>query len=170
MDCSPLGFSAHGIFQARILKWVAISYSREASPRRDPTRVSCNSRRFFTTEPPGKPIYHCRDSSLKNWLEISLVVQWLRLCASTAGGVGLITGPGTKIPKATGSGKATVLIMSLFKKPSVAPYYPHPLCPSWRRERLPTPVFWPGEFHGLCTLRGHKESDVTEWLSLHLCL
>ena len=20
----------------------------------------------------------------------------------------------------------------------------------WRRERLPTPVFWPGEFHGLC--------------------
>ena len=125
---------------------------------------------FFTTEPPGKPIYHCQDSSLKNWLEISLVVQWLRLCASTAGGVGLITGPGTKIPKATGSGKATVLIMSLFKKPSVAPYYPHPLCPSWRRERLPTPVFWPGEFHGLCTLRGRKESEVTEWLSLHLCL
>ena len=31
----------------------------------------------------------------------------------------------------------------------------------WRRERLPTPVFWPGEFHGLCSLWGHKESDVT---------
>jgi len=28
MDCSPPGSSAHGIFQARILKWVAISYSR----------------------------------------------------------------------------------------------------------------------------------------------
>ena len=32
----------------------------------------------------------------------------------------------------------------------------------WRRERLPTPVFWPGEFHGLYNPRGHKESDTTE--------
>ena len=37
---------------------------------------------------------------------------------------------------------------------------------SWRRERLPTPVFWPGEFHGLYSPRGRKESDATEWLSL----
>ena len=36
----------------------------------------------------------------------------------------------------------------------------------WRRERLPTPVFWPGEFHGLYSLWGHKESDTTERLSL----
>ena len=32
----------------------------------------------------------------------------------------------------------------------------------WRRERLPTPVFWPGEFHGLCSPWGRKESDTTE--------
>ena len=31
---------------------------------------------------------------------------------------------------------------------------------------LPTPVFWPGEFHGLYSLWGHKESDTTERLSL----
>ena len=37
---------------------------------------------------------------------------------------------------------------------------------SWRRGRLPHPVFWPGEFHGLCSLWGRKESDVTERLSL----
>ena len=37
----------------------------------------------------------------------------------------------------------------------------------WRRERLPAPVFWPGEFHGLCSPWGHKESDMTERLSLH---
>ena len=37
----------------------------------------------------------------------------------------------------------------------------------WRRERLPTPVFWPGEFHGLYSPWGHKESDTTERLSLH---
>ena len=36
-----------------------------------------------------------------------------------------------------------------------------------RRERLPTPVFWPGEFHGLFSPWGRKHSDVTEWLSLH---
>ena len=34
-------------------------------------------------------------------------------------------------------------------------------------ERLPTPVFWPGEFHGLYSPCGHKESDTTEQLSLH---
>ena len=32
----------------------------------------------------------------------------------------------------------------------------------WRRERLPTLVFWPGEFHGLYSSWGHKESDMTE--------
>ena len=40
----------------------------------------------------------------------------------------------------------------------------------WRRKWQPTPVFWPGEFHGLCSPRGRKESDTTEWLSLSLSL
>ena len=31
MDCSLPGFSIHGIFQARVLKWVAISFSRGSS-------------------------------------------------------------------------------------------------------------------------------------------
>ena len=38
----------------------------------------------------------------------------------------------------------------------------------WRRERLATSVFWPGEFHGLYSPWGHKESDTTEQLSLSL--
>ena len=42
-DCSPPGFSAHGIFQARRLEWVAISYSMESSWPRDETRISCIS-------------------------------------------------------------------------------------------------------------------------------
>ena len=37
----------------------------------------------------------------------------------------------------------------------------------WRRESLPTLVFWPGEFHGLYSPWGCKESDMTEQLSLH---
>ena len=36
----------------------------------------------------------------------------------------------------------------------------------WRRKRLPTPVFWPGEVHGLYSPWGLKESDTTERLSL----
>ena len=36
---------------------------------------------------------------------------------------------------------------------------------SWRREQLPTPAFWPGEFPG-CTVHGVTESDTTERLSL----
>ena len=41
MDCSPPGFSVHGIFQARILEWVAISYSRRSSQPRNQTCISC---------------------------------------------------------------------------------------------------------------------------------
>ena len=37
MDCSLRGSSDHGIFQARILEWVAISFSRGSSPSRDRT-------------------------------------------------------------------------------------------------------------------------------------
>ena len=36
----------------------------------------------------------------------------------------------------------------------------------WRRERLPIPVFWPGEFHGLYSSWGRKELNTTEWLAL----
>ena len=41
---------------------------------------------------------------------------------------------------------------------------------SWRTERLPTPVFWCGEFHGLYNPWGHKELDTTEWLHFHFSL
>jgi len=38
MDCSLPGPSVHGIFQARILEWVAISSSRDLpNPRIEPT-------------------------------------------------------------------------------------------------------------------------------------
>ena len=51
-DCSPPGSSAHGILQARILEWVAISSPRGSSQPRDETHVSCIGRRIL---PPGKP-------------------------------------------------------------------------------------------------------------------
>ena len=38
----------------------------------------------------------------------------------------------------------------------------------WRRERLPTSVFWPGESHGLYSPWGRKELDTTEGFSASL--
>ena len=48
MDCSLPGSSVHGILQARILEWVAISFSRGSSCPRDRTQVSCIAGRRFT--------------------------------------------------------------------------------------------------------------------------
>ena len=47
LDCSPPGFSVHGILQARILEWVAIYYSSGSSQTTDRTRVSCTAGRFL---------------------------------------------------------------------------------------------------------------------------
>ena len=47
MDCSLPGSCAHGIFQTRILKWVAIPFSRGSSWPRDRTQVSCIAGRCF---------------------------------------------------------------------------------------------------------------------------
>ena len=48
MDCSPSGSSVHGILQARVLEWVAISFSRGSSWPRDWTPVFCIAGRCFT--------------------------------------------------------------------------------------------------------------------------
>ena len=48
MDWSPPGSSVHGIFQARMLEWVAISFSGRSSRPRDWTWVSCIAGRLFT--------------------------------------------------------------------------------------------------------------------------
>ena len=50
MDCSLPGSSVHGILQARILEWAAISFSRGSSPPRDPTCIFCTAGEFFITE------------------------------------------------------------------------------------------------------------------------
>ena len=40
-DCSLAGSSVHGILQARIMEWVAVSFSRRSSQPRNRTQVSC---------------------------------------------------------------------------------------------------------------------------------
>ena len=48
MDCSLPGSSVHGIFQAIVLEWIAISFSRASSRPRDRTQVSHIVDRHFT--------------------------------------------------------------------------------------------------------------------------
>ena len=48
MDCSLSGSSVHGIFQARVLEWIAISFSRGSSRPRNRTQVSRIAGRHFT--------------------------------------------------------------------------------------------------------------------------
>ena len=58
-DCSPPDSSVHGTFQARILEWVAISYSRRSSWPRYWTFIpciSCIGRQILYPEPAGKPL------------------------------------------------------------------------------------------------------------------
>ena len=56
-------------------------------------------------------------------------------------------------------------LVSAVQKPGFDPWFGKI---PWRRERLPTPVFWPGELHGLSRPSGRKESDMTERLALHM--
>ena len=78
VDCSLPGSSGHGIFQSRMLEWVAISFSRGSSrPResRDWICISCTTGRFFTTEPPGSPhslSHNCNYSRSKLFSSVSL--------------------------------------------------------------------------------------------------
>ena len=48
INCSRPGSSVHGISQARILEWVAISFSRGSPRLRNRTQVSCLAGRFST--------------------------------------------------------------------------------------------------------------------------
>ena len=65
LDCSPWGFSVHGIFQTRILEWVAISSSRGSAQPRNQTQVSCVSYISWQI------LYHCT-----TW-EAPKILKWL---------------------------------------------------------------------------------------------
>ena len=64
MDCSPPGSSAHGILQARILEWFAISYSKGSSQPKDRTLVSWIAGVFFT-------VWGTREALLNTGLTLS---------------------------------------------------------------------------------------------------
>ena len=91
MDCRLPGSSIHGIFQARVLEWVAISFSRGSSRPRDWTRVSHIVGRHFTIwatrEVPfsRRNEYKRRDSNARSHLLLFshvwlFVTPWIAAC------------------------------------------------------------------------------------------
>ena len=78
--CNLPGSSVHGIFQARILEWVAISFSRGSSQHRNRTQTSCIADRFFNLQCClGSPeyIYKCYKIVVKSLSCVRLfATQW----------------------------------------------------------------------------------------------
>ena len=71
MDYSPPGSSVHGIFQTRILEWVAIPFSRGSSQPRDQTWVSCIAGSFFT-------VWAMREASSISLSFLETFIIWLK--------------------------------------------------------------------------------------------
>ena len=132
--------SVHGIFQARVLEWVAISFSGGSSRPRDRTPASrIVGRRFYRLshqkyrQLTGK-ITFCESSVYYLLTQVALVVKNLPANAGDIEDVG--SNPG------------------LGRQP-------------WRRTWQPTPIFLPGESLGQRSLadyspQGRTESDMTE--------
>ena len=142
MHYSPPGSSVHGLLQARILEWVIMLSSRRSSQPRDQTCIFCVS-------------------CIGRWIPGS---SWSKESAYNAGDPGSIPGSGRSAGEGIGYPPQyswASLVSQLVKNPPAMPETWVGKIP-WRRERLPTPVFWPGEFHELYSPWDCKESNMTE--------
>ena len=140
MDCSLPGFSIHGILQARILEWVTISFSRGSSQPRDRTRVSHIGGRCFNLW------------ATRELLPYHVVIVGTHLRSS--GNWASLLAQLVKNPPAM----QETLVWSLgWEDPLEKGKATHSSILAWRIPWTYSP--WV-----------HKESDMTEWLSLHFHL
>ena len=159
MDCSLPGSSVHGIFQARILEWAAISFSRGSSQPRDQTQLSCIVGRCF---------YHLSHQGSLYWRKIQFPLEekWE------------LGEPFT--PLMIYKNLRSLPGLPCWLRPSRIhlqcgrPGFDHWMGKiPWRRAWQPTPVFLPGESHGQRSrpggpqTMGWKELDRTEQLTFH---
>ena len=160
--CDPMDYTCHGILQARILEGLAFPFSRGSSQPKDPTQVSRIVGGFFTS-----------------WATREAQKYWSGQPIPSPAD---LPDPGIKLGSPAlqadsyplsyqGSPISGGLCFVFFGctalkcgRPGLDPWVGKI---PWRRERLPTPVFRPGELHGLYSPWGCKELDATEWLSLH---
>jgi len=160
MDCSLPGSSVHGIYQAQILEWLAISFFND-----QPRQHIQKQRNYFSNKCPSSQIYgfsssdawmweldHKESGAQKNWCFWTLLLKTLESPLDYKVEKGMAphssTLAWTEEPgglQSMGSlrvGHDWVTSLSLFT-------FMH-----WRRKWQPTPVFLPGESHGQRSLVG----------------
>ena len=93
MACSLPGFSVHGIFQASILEWVTISFSRRSSRPRDWTQVSHIVGRCFTVWATRDVQNYAHEMECKIYLLLLSCFRHVWLCATPDG-----SPPGSLLP------------------------------------------------------------------------
>ena len=187
MDCSPPGSTVHGIVQARILEWVAISFSRGSSQARARTRLSRTAGRLTRCHqgsPLGFSVGNHTPENAQHKLGLLTQLPCMlheHLGAPVQPGARAAGIPDTRsntplvtyLPGNPGSSRASLVAQSIKNLSAMWETWVQSLGRKspWRREWQPTLVFWPGESHGQrslagCSPRGHKKSDTTERLSL----
>ena len=147
MDCSPPGSSVHGISQARILEWVAISFSRGSSQPRGQTGISCISR---------QTLYHCANQGFPD----SSVGEE---SACNAGDPGLIPGswrsPGEGMGYPLQYSWASLVAQLVKNLPAMWETWVWSL--DWedplQKGMATQSIFWPEEFHGLL------HTEIKKW-------
>ena len=152
MDCSLPGSSVHGIFPARVLDWVAISFSRESSQLRDRIRVICIVGRCFIVWATREVRLQCR----KPWFDSRVgKIPWRKYRDTPPVFLGFPCGSAVKNLPAMWE----TWVWSLgWEDPLEKGKATHSSIPAWRIPGLYSP--W-----------GHKKSDTTERLSLtHLAI
>ena len=80
MDCSPPGSSIHGVLQAIILEWVAISFSRGSSQPKDRNQVACIAGRCFNLWATSQRLWHSQQSRNRCFSGILLLFRWSSGC------------------------------------------------------------------------------------------
>ena len=134
MDCSPPGFSVHGIFQTRIPEWVAISSSSGSSQTQDQTQVSWVSWTgmrilycWATEEFPMKRIVVSKFENLGQAIDGSLgqrvgnLFSVIRCCCSVAKSCLLFATPWTAARQASLSFTISLSLLKLMSTESVMP-------------------------------------------------
>ena len=102
MECVAHQDPVHGILQARILEWVAISFSKGSSRSRESNTALPHCRQIlYCLSHQGSPIYTLAWMVSKHYSKredpgTSLVVQWLGIHIPSAGGLGLIPAWGAR--------------------------------------------------------------------------
>ena len=150
MDYSSPGSSDHGMFQARILEWVAISLSRGSSRPRDWTQVSCIAGRLFTDWATREDHEHEFEQTLGN-----------------------SEGQGSLARCSPWDHKESDMTEWLNNSNWWHGFDPWIGKISWNRKWQPAPIFLPGLSHGQrslagCNPWGRKELDTPERLSTHV--